>query len=115
MVASNLDRPEEIPDYWDQAAAYLDSRDDGTRVLEVPGVDFATYRWGNTVDPITPGLIDRPYVARELIPYGTPASADLLAALDRRLQERTLDPGTLAVVARVLGVGDVVLRDDLQF
>ena len=81
----------------------------------MPGVDFATYRWGNTVDPITPGLIDRPYAARELIPYGTPASADLLAALDRRLQERTLDPGTLAVVARYLGVGDVVLRDDLQF
>ena len=30
-----------------------------------------SYTWGNTVDPITPGLMDRPYVARELIPYGT--------------------------------------------
>ena len=48
-----------------------------TRVLELPGADFASYRWGNTVDPITPGLMDRPYVARELIPYGTRRHADL--------------------------------------
>src|SRR5690606_11847415 len=70
---------------------------------------------GNTVDPITPGLIDRPYVARELIPYGTPPSADLLIAADRRLQEMVLDPDSLAAVAKLLGVGDVVLRSDLQY
>ena len=115
MVPTNLDRPEDVPAYWREAAAHLDAQGATTRVLEVPGADFASYRWGNTVDPITPGLIDRPYVARELIPYGSPASADLLAALDRRLQERTLSPGALAVVARLLGVGDVVLRGDLQF
>jgi arabinofuranan 3-O-arabinosyltransferase len=115
MVASNLDRPSELPSYWEEVAAHLSAADDGTRVLEVPGADFASYRWGNTVDPVTPGLTDRPYAARELIPYGTPAAADLLSALDRRIQEATLDPGTLAVVARLLGVGEVVLRDDLQF
>ena len=49
-----------------------------------PASDFASYRWGNTVDPITPGLMDRPYVARELIPYGSPASANLLNAFDLR-------------------------------
>ena len=36
--------------------------------------------------------MDRPYVARELIPYGTPPSADLLNALDRRLQEGMVRP-----------------------
>lgn len=122
MVATNLDRPSAIPEYWDDVAAALsapdpdaDPGDPPTRVLEVPGADFASYRWGNTVDPITPGLTDRAYVARELIPYGTPAAADLLAALDRRIQEGTLEPGALARVARLLGVGEVVLRDDLQF
>ena len=99
---------------------YLDGRGqttDGwaTRVLEMPGTDFASYRWGNTVDPITPGLIDRPYVARELIPYGTPPSADLLNAFDGRLQEGTLDPVAIAPMARFMGVGDIVLRDDLQY
>src|SRR6185503_4139556 len=56
-----------------------------------------------------------PYVARELIPYGSPASADLLNALDRRLQEGVLEPEAIAPVARLMGVGDIVVRNDLQF
>lgn len=115
FIGENLQRPEDVPDYWEEAAAYLDSRDDGTRVLELPGIDFASYRWGNTVDPITPGIIDRPYVARELIPYGSEASADLLIALDRRIQEGVLEPDAVMPVARLLGVGDIVLRNDLQY
>lgn len=115
MVPENLDRDEELPGYWLAAAAHLDAGDRATRVLELPGSDFASYRWGNTVDPITPGLIDRPYVARELIPYGSPPSAELLGALDVRFQERNLDLDAVAVVARLLGVGEVVHRADLQF
>lgn len=120
MVASNLERPEEVPDYWFNAARFLDSRGRGeegwaTRVLEVPGADFASYRWGNTVDPITPGIMDRPYAARELIPYGSPLSADLLIALDRQMQEGVLEPAAIAPVARFLGAGDVTLRADLQY
>lgn len=115
MAPENLQRPEEIPSYWRDAARYLDERGDGTRVLEIPGSDFASYRWGNTVDPITPGLMDRPYVARELIPYGTPPAAQLLNALDLRLQEQTMPREGLAAVARLMGVGDVVLRNDLQY
>jgi len=115
FIGENLQRPETIPEHWREAAAVLDGGDHGTRVWEIPGIDFASYRWGNTVDPITPGLIDRPYVARELIPYGTPAAADLLIAADRRIQEMVLDPDGLAAVARLLGVGDIVLRSDLQY
>ncbi len=115
LVDEHLDRPEDIPSYWTQAAAALDRRDDGTRVLEVPGTDFASYRWGNTVDPVLPGLMDRPYVARELIPYGSPASADLLSALDHRLQEQIFDDAALAPVARFMGVGDISVRSDLTY
>ena len=115
MIGENLQRPEEIPSYWREAAAHLDARGDDTRVLVVPGADFASYRWGNTVDPVLPGLMDRPSVARELIPYGSPPSADLLMALDRRFQEGVLDPAALAPVARLLGAGDVLLRSDIQF
>ncbi len=114
-VDENLERPEDLPDYWYAAAEHLDQGDDGTRVLELPGIDFASYRWGNTVDPITPGLIDRPTAYRELIPYGAPAAANLLTALDHRLQEGTLDPDALAPVSRLLGVGEVVIRNDLQY
>jgi arabinofuranan 3-O-arabinosyltransferase len=111
----NLQRDEAIPQYWTDAIAALDKGDHQTRILEVPGADFASYLWGNTVDPITPGLTDRPYVARELVPYGTPASADLLNAIDRRLQEGVADPKGLTELWRRMGVGDVVARNDIQY
>ena len=111
----NLQRPEEIPGYWTQAADFLDSRGDATRVMELPGADFAAYRWGNTVDPITPGIMDRPYVARELIPYGNEATADLLNAFDRRIQEGVSDPDGFHDLLSRMSVGDVVLRNDIQY
>jgi len=114
FYGKNLQRPEDIPRYWKQAAAAIDAGDHQTRVLEIPGSDFASYRWGNLVDPITPGITDRPYVARELIPWGSAASSDLLNALDRRLQEGVLDPTSIAPVARLMGAGAVVARNDLQ-
>lgn len=115
FYGENLQRDEQLPGYWDRAAAYLDAQGDATRVLEVPGSDFASYRWGNTVDPITPGIMDRPYVARELIPYGSPASANLLNAFDLRLQDRKLTPDAIAPLARLTSVGDITLRNDIQF
>ncbi len=117
MVEEHLSRPEEIPEYWLEAAEALDRGNDTgeSRVWEIPGSDFASYRWGNTVDPVTPGLMDRGYVARELVPFGSAQSASLLGAADRRLQEGTLDPAGLAPVARLMSVGDVVHRADLIF
>ncbi|MGI9579209.1 MAG: alpha-(1-_3)-arabinofuranosyltransferase domain-containing protein, partial [Microthrixaceae bacterium] len=120
LVDRNLKRDEQLPEYWLEAAEAIDSASaDGdladTRVYELPGTDFASYRWGNTVDPITPGLIDRPYVARELIPYGTAPSADLLNALDVPLQEGSDDPAALTPIAQLMGVGTIAHRGDLQF
>ena len=115
MVAKNLQRPEQIPQYWLDAAAHLQSGGSDTRVVELPGSDFASYRWGNTVDPITPGLMTRGYAARELFQYGSAQSAALLDALDRRLQEGTIDPRAIAPIVRVMGAGDVLSRNDLQY
>ncbi|KLR60055.1 protein of unknown function (DUF3367) [Actinobacteria bacterium IMCC26207] len=114
MVDRNLDRKEDVPEYWLQAADALDAGDLDTRVLEVPGTDFASYRWGNTVDPITPGLTDREYAARELIPYGSPASANFLNDFDLPFQSGRVEPSAIAPLARLLGVGDILLRADLQ-
>ncbi|MGH9111531.1 MAG: alpha-(1-_3)-arabinofuranosyltransferase domain-containing protein, partial [Acidimicrobiales bacterium] len=115
FVPENLRRQETIPDYWRDAADHLDQGGSDTRVLVVPGSDFASYRWGNTVDPILPGLIDRPSVQRELIPYGSPASANLLNAFDLGLQERTADPDSVAPIARLLRAGEVLVQSDLQY
>ena len=115
FVPANLQRPEKVPTYWREAARHLDRRDDGTRVLVVPGSDFASYRWGNTVDPILPGMLERPSVQRELAPYGSPPSVNLLDALDLRLQERTADPDALAPIARLLRAGDLLVDSDWQY
>src|SRR5690606_32140891 len=48
MVASNLKRHEHIPGYWLDAAAHIDAGRHDSRALELPGSDFAAYRWGNT-------------------------------------------------------------------
>jgi hypothetical protein len=114
FYGKNLQRPEAVPSYWTNAIHALDAKSHSTRILELPGADFSSYRWGNTVEPITPGLTNRPYVARELVPYGSAPSSNLLDALDRQLQLGVLSPQSVAPIARLLGVGDVVLRNDLQ-
>ena len=116
LLGDNLERPEEVPDHWLQVAGSLESpAPHQTRVLEIPGSDFAAHRWGNAVDPILPGLTNRGHVARELVPLGTPASAALVVALDTEVQEGRLDTGALAPLARLMGVGEVVFRGDLQY
>ncbi len=111
----NLERSETIPKHWRDLADYLNRGNFGSRTLELPGADFASYTFGNTVDPITPGLTDKPYVARELIPYGSPPSADFLNAFDRRLQEGTFSPNGFIDVLHRAGIDTVVVRNDIQW
>lgn len=108
-------RPAAVPGYWTQLAASLGRDPATTRVLEIPGASFAIYRWGNTVEPITPGLTDRPYLAREVLPYGTEGTVNLLDAFDRRLQLGTFEPAALAPIARLFAAGTVVVRNDLAY
>ncbi|HMC39263.1 MAG TPA: alpha-(1-_3)-arabinofuranosyltransferase family protein, partial [Acidimicrobiales bacterium] len=114
LIAANLIRPSTLPAHWTAAAAYLDARP-GSRVLALPGEDFGAYAWGVTADPVPPGLLDRPYVGRQVVPSGTPASANLVQALDEAVQEGTLDPAALVPVARLIGAGQILLQSDLQY
>ncbi len=114
LYTPSLLRSEYIPAYWNDAASALDTTS-STRVWETPGIDFADYRWGGTVDPITPGLIERPYVARELIPYGSPGAADLLNAIERRLNDNLGESAAIAPLARLMSAGTVAVRNDLQY
>lgn len=114
MPGEDIDRDEELPAHWVDAIAAVDAGDRSTRVLEIPGATFAYHDWGATVDPITPGLTDRPYLAQEVLPSGTPATVNLLRALDRRFQLGVFEPAALTPLARLFGVGTVVLRGDLD-
>lgn len=115
FLTPGTERPNEIPAYWTDAIQALDRGPHSTRILEVPGSNFATYRWGNAVEPITPGLTTRPYLAREVLPYGSPESVALLDAFDRPLQNGSIEPTAIAPMARIFGVGTISLRSDLAY
>ena len=114
LVANSLARPEQLPRYVTEAAHYLNTH--GTdRVLGIPGEDFAYYEWGVTGDPVWPGLLDRPYVARQVVPQGEPASVDLLQAIDESIQDGVFVPSTLAPIARLMSAGDILFESDEQY
>ena len=114
IVATNMARnSEQLPSSVTDAADYLNSIHPGTNVLGVPGEDFAYYTFGTTADPIWPGLLDRPYLARQAVIQGEPASANLLRAFDEGIQNGTLPANALAPVARLMGSGDLLLQSNL--
>ncbi|MEI8050940.1 MAG: alpha-(1-_3)-arabinofuranosyltransferase family protein, partial [Actinomycetes bacterium] len=114
LIAENLKFPNTLPSYTTDAAHFLNSHDTKTRVLGIPGEDFAYYRWGSTMDPIWPGLLDRPYVGRQAVAMGEPSSVNLVRALDESIQDGTFDPKSVAPMARLMSAGDVLLQSDLQ-
>lgn len=110
-----LERDEHPPAAWLEAAAALDGRPDGYRVLQLPGAEFGAFTWGYTVDPPLPSLTDRPLVTRDLLPLGSPGAMDLLYALDDRFQEGWPELDAVAPVARLLGVDTIWLPGDAAF
>jgi hypothetical protein len=115
FVEPGYTRPENVPDYELALANALNAKGSSTRVLELPGADFADYRWGSTLDTVTYGLMDRPTIQRELVPYGEAGSVDLIRALDTRLQQGVFETSSIDDLARLMGVGDVVLRNNNQY
>jgi len=106
LLPASATRDHVVPDDTAAMAAHLDRADDRSRVLELPGEDGLRTPRGSTLQ----AALDRPHALRQARPAGSAAATDLLRALDDRLQRGTLAPEALAPVARMLGVGDVVVR-----
>lgn len=119
LLTPAISRDETLPAYWTDTARAIDdvphSESTVRRTYELPGVDFATYTWGGTIDPVTPGLIDSQYLARELVPYGSDATADLLNAFESRLQEGRFEPSSLPDVVSLFGANTVTFRGDVRY
>jgi arabinofuranan 3-O-arabinosyltransferase len=110
-----IDRDQDPPAAWLDAAAALDDGDTRSRVLQLPGQEFGAFRWGYTVDPPLPGMTDKPLVTRDLLPLGSAPAMDLLYALDDRVQTGTLEPAQLAPIARLLGADTIWVTGDAAF
>ena len=95
-VSSFFTQPASLPAYQTQAIAHLNTTHPGTRVLAIPGNDFAADRWGDTVDTPQAAFLDRPFVTREQQIMGSMATADILYAMDDPIQEGIEDWNALA-------------------
>lgn len=108
--------PMPIPAYWEQAAAQIDAAGGSGRVWFIPGEVLSAYRWSvDRPDELGNSLFDRPTVIRTVIPVTSPGAANLLAAVDQRLQNGITSPGELSAFARRIGASDVLVRNDTEW
>src|SRR5207248_6958733 len=56
-----------VPQYWHQAAAWLDSHPGDDRVWVSPGSGNAYFRWGYVGDDLVDSLVRRPHVDRAIL------------------------------------------------
>ena len=54
VSAGTLTQPATLPSYQLATIKHLNATHPGTRVFAIPGNDFASDRWGNTVDTPSP-------------------------------------------------------------
>jgi arabinofuranan 3-O-arabinosyltransferase len=106
-----------VPRYWHAALEWLDHQPGEGRVLVVPSTATAFYTWGSPGDDLFEGLLDRPSVMRPQLSQtlGTAEAGDLLAALGDNMEGPNYRPGTLAPIARRLGLRYVLIRNDLDW
>ncbi len=94
----------EVPEYWQQAADYLNDNAGDTRTLILPKSSFARQTWGWTRDEPAQPLLDVPWAVRDAIPLVDP---ETIRGLDGMSQYPTVD--------NLLrhGIGSVIIRHDL--
>lgn len=86
----------------------------GYRVLQLPGQEFAAYRWGYTSESVLHAVQGRPALVRELLPVGDEQLMNFIGAVNDAALEGRLSDAKLRDIARLLGVGAVVFPGDLD-
>ena len=114
-IANDFSQPAKLPKSERLAIRYLNSVNPGTRVLAIPGNDFASFRWGNTVDTPQPAYLNRPFLIHEQQVMGSMATADMLYALDDPIQQATANPAALSPIARLMSIGNLLVQYDTQY
>lgn len=89
---------------WQKAAAFIDANAADTRTLVVPQAQFARQTWGWTRDEPIQGLTSTRFATRDAVPLVDP---EAIRGLDGQMA--ALSPEAM----RAIGVGAVVVRDDL--
>lgn len=104
------------PAYWYSATHWLDRRPGDGRVLVVPGSVFDQYRWGSTSNgDLFSSFLDRAVVLGGAFPGSQGDAGDLVQALNAYVSSGLYSPGTLAPIAKRLGIDYVLVRNDLAW
>jgi arabinofuranan 3-O-arabinosyltransferase len=105
-----------VPDYWQRLARDVNAGPADSRVLLAPGSSNVAYRWGmEGPDDLNLSLLDRPSVVRSTVPNGSIEQTNFLAAMDIPVSTGSASPEVVAAMARYLGVGEVVVRNDMRW
>jgi arabinofuranan 3-O-arabinosyltransferase len=106
----------DVPEYWRQLARDVNAGPAESRVLLAPGTSNVAYRWGmEGPDDLNLSLLDRPSVVRSTVPNGSIEQTNFLAAMDIPVSTGAASPEAVAAMARYLGVGEVVIRNDMRW
>ncbi len=93
-----------VPEYWQEAADFLNENAQGTRTLILPASSFARQTWGWTRDEPAQALLSVPWAVRDAIPLVDPETIRGLDGMSFFPTENNL--------ARH-GIGAVIIRHDL--
>jgi arabinofuranan 3-O-arabinosyltransferase len=102
-----------IPQYWSDAADWLDEHNESGRVLVTPGAPFATQAWGNSHDEPLQVLGHSPWGVRDSIPLTPPQTIRALDSVQRLFAAGRPSAGLADTLARQ-GISYVVVRNDLD-
>jgi arabinofuranan 3-O-arabinosyltransferase len=105
---------ERIPDYWYDAAAWLDANGRDGTTMAVPGSARGEYLWGRPMDePLQPLLDGGAWTNQQIIPWGSAGASRLSHEIDQRISSGRGSAGLSATLAR-MGVTHLLVRNDLQ-
>lgn len=99
-----------VPDYWHEAADFLNATARDTRTLLFPESSFARQDWGWTRDEPAQALLDVPWAVRDAIPLVPPEAIRGLDGIVAALHD---DPRTGTAALQRQGIGAILLRHDL--
>lgn len=102
-----------VPDYWRQAAGFLQAHAPTQTALVVPANSHGLYSWGQPIDEPLEPLARSPWVQRDLVPFSGGGVRDLLDGAERAIDSGTPVPGLAEYLGRA-GVRYVVVRNDLD-
>ena len=111
----------EVPDYWQQAASWLEDNAGGTspdgsdaeRALVVPGAPFGSQLWGLTRDEPMQALASTPWASRDAVPLTPPGTIRAMDSIQRLITDGRPSDG-MAQTLLGQGIHYLVLRNDLD-